>query len=158
MKSSLFVVALTALVFSGCDKDDDDDQNNGNQNTTLLTQQTWRFDNAGFDADKNGTIELPLPAGTLQPCLTDNTATFTANGTGTIDEGPTKCDPALPQTTPFNWSFANGETMLNLSGSVIPGTNGGQFKINTLSSTQLSLSKDTVLLGQSIALVANFKH
>lgn len=157
MKKALFLLAISGVTLFGCDKEDDD-QTEESQKTTLLVQQAWKFDNAGIDIDRNGTIETPLPAGTIQTCLADNTVTFAANGSGTVDEGPTKCATTAPQTSPFTWSFLTNETILNINGSVIAGTSGGQFKIVNLSSTQLSLSKDTAIFGQSVALVANLKH
>lgn len=157
MKNSLLILALSSAALFGCEKDDDDN-NQQSEKTTFLVQSAWRFDNAGIDVDRNGTIETALPAGSLESCFTDNTITFSANGNGMVDEGPTKCDAADPQTTPFTWSFAANETAMNISGDVVAGIEGGQFKIIALTSTKLSLSKDTSILGAPVALIAEFKH
>ena len=122
----------------------------------MITGLSWKHDNSGIDTDKNGTIDLQPPSGILLSCVIDNSITFNANGSGTVDEGATKCNATDPQTSPFTWSFASGETALNInSGSA--GING-QFKILELSNTKLSISKDTTLNFFSVALVVNFKH
>lgn len=149
-------MALTGVALLGCEKDDDD--NGQSEKTNLLVQSAWTFESAGIDMDKNGTIEASLPPGSLEPCLTDNSITFAANGSGTVDEGATKCDAAAPQTSPFTWSFAANETAININGEVIAGTDGGQFKIVSLTSTQFSLSKDTTIGGVPVALIATLKH
>lgn len=158
MKHKFLMLAMAAAAFVGCEKKDSDDNNNEpSAKTTLLVQQTWKFDNAGIDANRDGVWETPLPAGTLNACVTDNTLTFTENGGGTMNEGTNICANAQ-QTTPFTWNFLSNETVLNINGSVLAGTSGGQFKIVSLTSTQLSLSKDTNILGVNLALIANLKH
>jgi hypothetical protein len=158
MKNKFLMLVISAVLFIGCDKEDNDDNNNEpSAKTTLLVQQTWKFDNAGIDINKDGVSDSPLPAGILQACVTDNTLTFAAGGTGTMNEGTNICANAQ-QTTPFTWNFLSDETILNVNGSVLAGTSGGQFKIVKLTDTQLSLSKDTSILGTPIALIANLKH
>ncbi len=156
MKNKFLMLTLCGAALMGCEKEADD--NEQSENTNLLVQQAWKFETAGIDVDKNGSIDAALPPETLEPCLTDNSITFSANGNGTVDEGPTKCDAADPQTTSFTWSFAANETMMNISGDVIAGAEGGQFKIVTLSSTQLSLAKDTTFMGQPVSMIATLKH
>jgi hypothetical protein len=155
MKNTLILLACSIFLFS-CEKDDDDTPAEPTK-TELMTKASWKYDNAGVDADRNGTIDFP--AGTmLQACLTDNILTLSANGTGNVDEGPTKCDAAQPQTSALTWNFTSNETMINLSGGGIVGISG-QAKILALSSTALSLSKDTTIapLG-NVALIVNLKH
>jgi hypothetical protein len=123
--------------------------------TTQITAASWKYDNAGVDADRNGTIDSPLPVA-LPACLRDNTLTLSTNGTGTVDEGASKCDPAAPQTTPATWSFANNQTVLNLGGSGIGVS--GQLKIIELSATNLTLSKDTTVIGFPVAIIVQLKH
>ena len=156
MKKVLFLFAISGVALFGCDKEDDD--NNGqSEKTNLLVQQTWKFQSAGFDMGSNGSVDLDLTAQT-PACLADNTLTFTANGNGTMDEGATKCNTAAPQTTAFTWGFATNETEMNISGNVIPGVNSGKFKIIALSTTQLTLSKDTVVQTIPGAVIVSLKH
>lgn len=156
MKKFLFLFAISSVALFGCDKDDDDD-NKQSERTTFLVQQTWKFESAGFDMGSNGSIDLDLTSQT-PTCLSDNTLTFSVNGNGTMDEGATKCNAAAPQSTAFTWNFTNNETEMNINGNVIPGVNSGKFKIMTLTNTQFTLSKDTVVQGIPGAAVVSLKH
>jgi hypothetical protein len=146
---------IVCLVFISCDKDDSDN-NNTPTKTELITKSAWKFDDAGADADKNGSIDISF-ASQLPACLTDNTLTLSAGGSGTVDEGTTKCDPSLPQTTPVTWNFVSNETFLNLGGGGLLGITG-QFKIVTLTDANLALSKDTTFQGLQSSFVIKLKH
>jgi hypothetical protein len=152
----LLLPLLCLFVLISCDKNDDN--NSGPGNKELLTASVWVFDYGGLDANKDGTPEVPFSTLGVGQCLLDNKGTFNADNTGVNDEGLTKCDPMLPQSTNFTWSFANNETNLNIIGSGFFGLSG-QFKILALTSTQLGLSKDTTIAPfGSVALVAYLKH
>lgn len=155
MKYSFVLLSVVTIIAFGCKKDSS--ESSEETKTDIITKSSWKYDNAGGDLDRNGSIDTPLPSSLLQPCLTDNFIVFQANGTATIDEGPTKCDPLLAQTTDATWSFSNNETTLNLSGSGLVGLSG-QFKILLLNTTQLHLSKDTTVTGIPLALVVQLKH
>jgi len=156
MKYILTSVIIGSLAFSCSEKNTDPPP--PPSNTELLTTGSWKYDNGGIDQDRNGTIDITFEmTGLVQPCVLDNSGTFNANGTGINDEGATKCNPALPQTTPFTWSFANNETSMNVAGSGIFGI-GGLFKINTLTSAKLTLSKDTTIMAITVGLIVNLKH
>ena len=156
MKKLLYLLPALFLVF-GCDDNDDDDQPSGSAKTQTLTQTSWKFDNAGLDANKDGTIDTDISS-QINACVKDNTVKFEPNGSGTSDEGPTQCATSPGQTVPFTWAFASNETVLTISGNAVAGL-GGQFKILTLSDTKLSLSKDTTVpIFGNVALIANLKH
>lgn len=154
-KPALIAVLLSGLLFTGCSKDDDDDKQS---KTELLTSSTWKFSNAGIDADNNGTIDSPLPDGTLDDCSKDDTFVFNTGGTGTADEGPTKCDPSDPQSVNFGWALSNNEQDLTLTGFDFGGLDAN-FKIRTLTTTKLAISQ-TVEIGLPvpITIVMEFNH
>lgn len=155
MKYTILTIAI-CFAFASCSKDSS--ENNGPTKTELLTSSAWKYESGGADINKDGSIDLTLETlGTIPPCILDNSATFNADGTGINDEGATKCDPSLPQTTSFTWSFANNETALNISGNGFAGISG-QFKITTLTSTRLTIAKDTSLNNLSGTLIVNLKH
>jgi len=155
LKSVVFLSMLSFVVFS-CSKDDDN--NSGKSRTELLAMGTWKFDNAALDVDKDGTAETPMPAGVIDDCEKDNTITFNTNGTGTVDEGPTKCDPADPQTASFGWTFQSNETVLNFQNQIFPGFDG-DVNVKSISETKLVLTKDADLgLPQSVRVVVELKH
>lgn len=155
-----FLLPVLALsLFTACDKNDsDEEENKPDPKTTLITSGAWKYEASGIDVDRNGTVDGPLPV-TLPSCAIDNSFTLAANGTGTVDEGATKCDPALPQTSAATWSFADNQTTLNLNGTGLFGV-GGKFKLLELSATRLSISKDTTPPGLpvTVALIVQFKH
>jgi hypothetical protein len=151
------LVVLFSLWLMACNKDD-----KGPTKTEMLTSTTWKYDNGGIDQNHDGTVDFTFEqTGVVQPCMLDNTGKFNADGTGMTDEGSTKCTVNAPQTLPFNWSFANNEAALNISGTGLFGL-GGQFKVNTLTETQLGISKDTTVtvsgLTMTVTLIANLKH
>src|SRR5215212_4945393 len=155
MRNKLFaIVILSAILFFSCKKKDSDSP--GTNKTTLITQGSWQFNSIGTDADKNRTIEQDLGS-FVSACVKDNTVMFSSSGSGTANEGASKCDPADPQTIPFTWVFASNETAISISGNAIAGK-GGQYKIATLTDTQLSLWKDTTISGFSTTVLVNLKH
>ncbi len=155
MKYSFFLLFIVTINAVGCKKDSS--ESSEETKTEIITKSSWKYDNAGGDLDKNGSIDVPPPGALLQPCIIDNFIIFQANGTAIIDEGATKCDPLLTQTTAATWSFSNNETTLNLSGSGLVGLSG-QFKILLLTNTQLHLSKDTTVTGIPLAFIVQLKH
>src|SRR3979490_1103963 len=84
--------------------------------TELITQASWKFDNAKVGGNDVSAF--------LQTCQKDNILYFSANGTGTVDEGATKCNSGDPQTNPFTWSFLSNETMLHVSATFFSGGSG----------------------------------
>jgi hypothetical protein len=145
------LIAGTCFLFGACKK-----SSSGPSNTDLLTSQTWVYDNGGADLNADGTIDLNFSA-VIPACSLDNSAKFNSNGTGVGSENTMVCAGAAP-TSAFNWTFSNNETVLNISGNVITGLSGA-FKIMTLTSTSLGLSKDTTVTGLGPATAIFFlKH
>ena len=162
MKSKLTAafILLSAVIFTGCEKDNDDDNNNQPKTKTeLISASVWKFDNAKIDADNNGIGDLDLPAGIITDCQKDNTLSFNANGSGVMDEGATKCDAADPQTTNFTWNFNGTETQVNFTAAIFTGF-GGDFKLISLTETELKLSKAVTVPGAPtpVTVIASFKH
>lgn len=148
---------LFLVLFSACSKDENDPPTN----EELLASGTWKFDEGGVDNDQNGTVDLIVSGGLLDPCIADNTITFSTTGTGVIDEGGTKCDPSANQSTNFNYTLStvNNQTQITLAGADLLGL-GGSFEIIELSDTRLGLSKDTSLapFPMPVSLIVYLKH
>jgi hypothetical protein len=149
MKSCTFVFALLSsiILFAACKKDSDN--NNQKTNTDLLVQGSWKFDNAMVGGSDVSSL--------IQGCQKDNTITFAAAGTGTLDEGATKCNSGDPQSNPFTWNFATNETVLHVSASLFTG-GSSDFNIVTLNDTQLVLSQNIDIAGTSQNAIVTFKH
>jgi hypothetical protein len=154
---SLVTILSAVLILGSCQKDDSADI--PKTKTELLTSATWKYNDAKIDTDNNGTGDVALPAGAVEACTTDNTIAFTSNGNGTIDEGPTKCDAVDPQTIPFTWNFTTNETAINFSSAVFAGF-GGEFKLISLTETELVLSKQLNIpqIPLPVTVVVSFKH
>ncbi len=155
MKHLLTLIVL-AFAFSACKKDDPIVVKT---NTELITAGSWYFDEGGIDNNGDGSIDIQMGAGFIDACILDNYSTFMAGGTGVANEGPTKCDPADPQSTPFTWTFVNNETEISFIGMNMFGL-GSNFEIAALTETKLGLAKDTTMPGfpVPVTLIANFKH
>jgi hypothetical protein len=125
----VLVFILAAFMFSSCGKDDN--VITVKTNTQLLTQGTWKFKSATAGGSDASTY--------LQACQKDNTLTFVAAGTGTVDEGLSKCNSADPQTASLSWNFATGETILHVSVPLFANT-GNDLTLVSLSETELIVS------------------
>jgi len=150
MKSGKFILTslVTIILFTACKKDSDD--NKPKTNTDLLVQGSWKFDNA--------TVSGADVSSLLKGCQKDNTITFAAGGTGTLDEGATKCSSGDPQTNTFNWNFAPpNETILHVSTTLFTG-GSSDFNVVTLNETNLVLSQNIDIAGTSQLAVVTFKH
>ena len=143
MKKPIIVALLLAgFAIASCDKDDDNDT--PVTAVDLITSGTWNIDTIGFDADKNGTIDSPVPGG-FDSCDLDNTLTFNKDSaTGVFDEGALKCDPSDPQSIDFGYQLKNNDSVINFTGN-LPGELKGDVNILTLTNTQFIMSKRVVL-------------
>jgi len=150
MKPCLLILACS-IGFLSCKKSSDTPTK-----TDQITKSDWKYDNGGV-SDANGNIIVDFSTtGTIPACSLDNTIHFNADGTGTVYENANICQGASA-TTPFTWSFASNETVLNLSAGAISGI-GGSFQVKEISATKLSLLKDTTYMGTQVKAVVNLKH
>lgn len=153
MKKLLSFAALgllsASLAFVSCSKDDDDNSPAPKTKTQLITQSTWRFSAA--------TVGGSDVSAFLQACQKDNILTFASNGTGTVDEGPLKCNAGDPQTSPFTWNFLTNETQLFISTTLFAG-GSSTFNLVTLSETQLVVSQNITVSGTTQNAVVTFIH
>lgn len=132
---SFYVIALFVI---SCSKDGDDDGGGGDsEKMQFITTGTWKYDTAVVRI--LGSLQ-PLPPGILASCDKDNIITFKNDGTGTVDEGPTKCESGDPQTTSLTWEFKSNETVLNIPDTLY-GRISGDAKIEELTATKFKLSK-----------------
>jgi len=141
------LVTFSLLIFTGCSKDDTAPP--AKTNTELISTGTWKFSAA--------TVGVTDVSGFLQPCQKDNIITFAAAGTGTLDEGPLKCNGSDPQTSPFTWNFLSSETQLFVSATLFTG-GSSTFTIVSLTATQLVLSQNINVSGTTQNAVVTFIH
>jgi len=118
-------------------------------NTQIISQSSWKFDHATV----NGTDVSSL----IQGCQKDNILVFASAGTGTLDEGATKCNSGDPQSAAFTWNFASNETVLHVSTVLFTG-GSSDFTVVTLNDTQLVLSQNINISGTTQNAVVTFIH
>jgi hypothetical protein len=142
MKQLLWALPILFMVFTvSCKKSNSTPPKT---NSDYLTQGSWKLSMA---TSNGADVTSSVPA-----CKKDNIYTFSANLSGSMDEGATKCNSADPQTTSFTWSFTTS-TVLHVTIPLFPGS-GNDFTLVTLNDTQLVVT--FVQSGQTI--VATFVH
>jgi len=152
MKYTFLILGICVCGWS-CKKDAD----SGGDKTQLLTSADWKYDNGGI-GDANGNILFDFSSfGAIPDCSLDNSVRFNSGGTGTVSENANVCSGA-PATASFTWSLSSDQNNLNVSGGAVAGISGN-FKIKTLSSSKLTLTKDTTVSGYgSVTAIFNLKH
>jgi len=145
-KLILFAVVLfTSSIFISCNKND----NPPKSDTDYIIQAAWKFDKAmtqGTDV-----------SGFLNACYKDNIITFLANGSGTLDEGPSKCSSGDPQTRNFTWHFTDNGNTLNVDAGIFAGQSGA-FKVITLDDAQMVLEGTISTPSGNVTGQIFFKH
>src|SRR5690242_8249344 len=97
----LMAFCLLLPSFFSCKKSSD--SSSGKSKTTLATQSSWKIQSLGMDLNKDGTVDLDATS-QLPGCQLDNVYTLKSDGTGTADEGATKCNSTDPQSSAISWS------------------------------------------------------
>lgn len=135
MKRILFLSSFAmALIVMSCSKDGSDDE--GGTKMELLTSASWKYDTAVAEYAGN---TFAIPSGLLLNCDKDNIITLRDDGTGTVDEGGTKCDVGSPQSYEITWEFNSNETAINIP-QTLYGISG-EVQIRELTASKLKLSK-----------------
>jgi hypothetical protein len=137
----LFCAFITLM--TACKKDKDQTR------SELLAAKAWKLADYGDDINKNGIIDAS--ESDLGNCEKDDSYAFASGGTGTFDEGASKCDQADPQTAAFSWQLTEGETKLTLSVGVYPIVAGAT--IITLDNSNFVFAQDFSGTGQKTIIV-----
>lgn len=143
---TFFVLSFTLLLVS-CDKDKDPAPKT---KTQLLVQANWKFKTATANG---GDVSI-----LINDCQKDNLLSFSASGAGNVNEGASKCTVTDPNDIPFTWSFASGETIINVSTPLF--ANGGtSFTLISLTETDLVVEMPyNPPVGASILMKVTFMH
>jgi len=146
--SLISLLILVAILHNSCSKEDNTPPA-AKTKTELITKSSWKFS----DAKVGGTSVAAL----LQTCQKDNVLTFLSAGTGTADEGATKCNSSDAQTSPYTWSFQSSETILFVSTPFFTG-GSSSFTIVSLTDTELVVSQNITVSGSTQNAVITFIH
>ena len=150
-KRILFAIALlitVQIIPVACSKGANEAPANKSR-SELISKAPWKFSNA--------TVGGSSVSAFLQACQKDNILTFVATGTGTADEGFSKCNSADPQTNPFTWNFQTNETILFVSTPLFAG-GSSTFSIESLTETELVVSQNMTISGSTQHVVVSFIH
>lgn len=159
---NLLTLGLITLTFFGCQKEssNDDDSKSPAKRMELITKAPWIYHQAGIDANGDNVGETPIPTGFLDDCALDNIVTLNTDGTGTVDEGPTKCDAGDPQSFPLSWEFKENATVVNIPDGAF-GALSGDATILELTETTLKLKKSisiTIPIPSTVTVIVDLKH
>jgi hypothetical protein len=160
IRNYALALLLIGFVAFSCQKEADDDNGGGNKTKMdLITSAAWKYDTAAIDVDGNGSTEQALPPGTILSCDRDNTITLKKDGTGTVDEGGSKCNTSDPQQTAITWQFKDNETVINIPNEIFGVS--GDVKILELTETKLRITKKVDITDPipiSVWVVVTLKH
>lgn len=142
MKKALFAIVTLSVAFTACKKKDEPSEVT---KTQMLTQGKWKITEVYIEKDNVVALDY---YSTMEECEKDNLFTFNADYTITSDEGPTKCDPSVQQTTTDGkWALTNGEKDFTIKeSSILPLSGDQSMTIAALDNSIFKLSKDTTIV------------
>jgi hypothetical protein len=138
MKKLIFLSGCAVGLFIiGCSKDGSDDNGDGpSEKMQLITSAAWKYDTAVVEFAGS---TYAIPSGLLLSCDKDNIITLRDDSTGTVDEGPSKCEGGDPQSYDITWEFRNNETVINMP-QTLYGISG-EIQIKELTASKLKLAR-----------------
>ena len=157
LKTSIIALATGILLFAACkktEKDPDPTPPATKSKHELISDGKWQYSALSFILKVNGKDTTMDAWSVLEDCRKDDFSTYSTNGTGTIDEGPTKCDPADPQTKSLTWEFQDNETYVKVTDNNGP----TRMKIIELTATQAKFETRTLIGADSATVVSTFKN
>ncbi|SEW50942.1 hypothetical protein [Chitinophaga arvensicola] len=106
----LFLVAfLSVLFFTQCKKDKNKPAQDV-MNANFLVGKKWQIKAMTITPGFGGETVTDIYKG-MAGCSKDDYVVYYADGTGSEDEGPTKCDENLPQQRSFIWKLSADGTL-----------------------------------------------
>jgi hypothetical protein len=114
----------------------------------MLTYSYWKPLAEGFDTNYDGTIDLD-DTPTL-PCVLDNHTYFYKDGTGSFNQGATKCNPGHDQERSFKWFFVSGDSVINIDQQ--------EYKILSLTANNLIICYEDIFTLAPNSYVLKFMH
>lgn len=122
-------VFFLILLFASCKKTKDSTDTLA-EKTGFLTAGVWHF--TGYTRN-DGIGSVVVTYSSLPACRQDDLRSFNNNGTGEVNEGPTKCNSSDPQSSAVQWNFVNGQiNRINI--------NGTEYEIYKLDNTTFDFS------------------
>lgn len=143
----LLPILLTLFIVS-CKKGD-----KSKTKSELLVNGSWHVTaytvEPALDFDGDGVDETNAYA-VMEPCVKDDRTTFNEDGTGELDEGPTKCDDSDPQSVPLTWELSQNETELSVQRV--------SYLLESLSESQLVVKEIESISAVTYTHTVTFSH
>src|SRR5690349_6267433 len=112
VKTPIFLLLILSL---SCQKSNDEP---AKTRTELISSGSWHLvshtTNPPVDLDGDGADDDTDVLMTYENCEKDDLTIFSSNGTGTFDEGPSRCSSSDPQTIPFSWQWKSNESIISV--------------------------------------------
>ena len=148
-----FVLVSFLLAFMGCKDDEGTTTPTTATKTKLISASPWILKsltiNPGAD-DGDGNIITNL-YDTNEACDNDDEIIYNANGTGSYNEGATKCDPDGDQELgSFTWSFNSAESQLIEDGET--------YDLGELSESKMIQQSSFNEEGTNYTITATYTH
>jgi hypothetical protein len=157
MKNYFLLLSLaSAFAFTSCsdDKKKEDPKPTpapAATKTQLISAKDWKMTKQTMNMNGSGDIDITNTFYTA--CELDNLQRFAANGTYTVDEGATKCDPSDPQTfASGTWAFTNNETKLKIT----EGADVSEVDIVELTATKVVVKESGTEQGMTYTAITTF--
>lgn len=123
----------------------------------MLTSGQWKITEVYIAKDTVVALDY---YSTMEECVKDNFFMFNSNFSITSDEGATKCDNSVAQTTTDGkWNLGNNDQTFTLEEStVLPIPGNISMKVVQLDNSTLKLSKDTTIVYPGIGNLVGTIH
>jgi hypothetical protein len=154
-----------ALLIDACSKSSNNNSKgsggNGDSTTTLAANISlmclapWKYDTSGIATNNSDTINLAGDSTVIPTCEKEDVWTFSQDSTGSLAQGATECVPGSPQTQSFTWNFSSNSQTLYASFNPILQEG---VTVISLDSSQLSVYRDSTVLGVSYRYIVVLKH
>ena len=145
---AFYALQILALLLCSCKKDKE-----SKTKTELLTTGSWHVTNyivdPAIDWDGDGSKETDIYL-VMESCVKDDFSIFHIDGTGQIDEGPTKCVSNGSQIIPFTWAFLEDEHRLQVQGVI--------YLLDVLTETQLVVKEIETISAVTYTHTVTFSH
>ncbi len=147
MKNIFFLALGLAALASSCKKDSTETvAPTVSPKVALLVGKRWSL--TALTAQRGSVIEDGYR--TLEACEKDNFLRFNDDRTAVLDEGPTRCSSADPQTRPGTWELVANDAKLLLTTPLFGAGAAGIPDIIELTTTRLVL-RATLIDGNGVS-------
>ena len=157
MKNLIPLLSALLLFCAACKKEES--KQHVKTKKEILTSGKWKVTSSKALIQSPGSPAQHDLFASIPPCQQDNLYVFNSEGTGTIDEGETKCNPDDPQSTNTgNWQLLDYDKKLRMRVKfdiLDAEITSDVLELNDLS---MVLKYDTTYLSYPTTITTTFSH